>query len=233
MGLLGRIAEEQGAKQGEQMEADTDAAVEQSRPDATKTADESRNAYSQATAEGQDVDMQDEQPEAGEQEMFTAAEKFMAEKIYSNESAASIVEAIQTGGDPVQAIGELSSAMVMTVTNEFPDMSEDVIFAIGESAVEQMVDLAESADDSINLNDDQVAEAFSIGIGHWMEENPDAMEGDMQDYNSAEAPLQLQQGGAPNQQVTNQNQGAEPTPEEAEAAAGAQAQNSGSPIERV
>jgi hypothetical protein len=78
-----------------------------------------------------------------------------------------------------------------------------------------------------------VAEAFSIGIGHWMEENPEAMEGDMQDYNSAEAPLQLQQGGKPNQQVTNQNQGAEPTPEEAEAAAGAQAQNSGSPIERV
>jgi hypothetical protein len=234
MGLISRIAEEQGVAKQEAQGAKVDAQVEQSKPDAKAMHDESRNAYSQAITEGNDADITEETPTGADQKMFTEIEKAMAEKIYSNASASNIVKAVQAGGDPVNSVGQLAAAMVSTMTGEFPDMSEDVMMAVGESAVEQIVDLAESADDTINLTDDQMAEALSIGVTLWMDQNPEKMDGgDLQSYQDGEAPVQLQQGGKPNGAVTNQNQGAEPTPEEVAAAGAAQEGNSGAPIARI
>jgi hypothetical protein len=104
--------------------------------------------------------------------------------------------------------------------------------ALIETAVEQMVDLAESADDTIQLNDDQMAEAFSIAVTDFTRDNPEAVDNEaMQGFSMGAAPAQT--GGRPNAEVTNQNQGAQPTEDQAITAGSAEVQGQPAPIERL
>lgn len=211
MSLLARIAESQGAAKTENMEAQVAGQVEQSKPDAGVKAQEGRAAYGQAMEQGADQELvTEETPDPQDQEAFTMAEKAMAEKIYGAAASSKIVEAIQAGGDPVNNVGSLAAQMVATMTAEFPDLSEDAVFALGESAVEQMVDLAEAADQTIQFTDTQMAEALSIGVTLWTDANPDKMQGGMEAYNEGSAPIQLQGMNPTSNEVQPNNNAAVP-----------------------
>lgn len=232
MSLLARIAESQGAAKDVQQSANVDAEVEATKPDAGQVAAEGRNAYSQAVAEGADEELTDEPAGADEQAKFNEVEKAMAEKIYGQAASAEIVKAIQAGGDVVKNVGSLANQMVATLRDEFGDFEDEMHMALIETAVEQMVDLAEASDDTIQLNDDQMAEAFSIGVTEFTRENPEAVDNEaMQGFSMGAAPAQT--GGRPNAEVTNQNQGAQPNAEQGAEVAQAEVQNQPAPIERL
>jgi hypothetical protein len=59
MSLLARISESQGAAKDEKNNANVDAKVEATKPDAGQVAAEGRNAYSQAVTEGADEELTD------------------------------------------------------------------------------------------------------------------------------------------------------------------------------
>ena len=232
MSLLARIAESQGASKDQKQSAQVDAEVEATKPDAGQVAAEGRNAYSQAVAEGADEELTDEPAGAEEQAKFTGVEKAMAEKVYGQAASGEIVKAIQAGGDVVKNVGGMANQLVNTLREEFGDFEDELHMALLETAVEQMVDLAEASDDTIQLNDDQMAEAFSIGVTEYSRDNPEAVDNEaMQGFSMGAAPAQT--GGRPNAEVTNQNQGAQPTEEDAAKAGGAEVQGQPAPIERL
>ena len=210
MSLLQKIAEQNGAQQAVQSEQNTAAKVEESRPDAVALEKEGRAAYGQAMVEGEDRDMVEELADPAEQEAFTRAERALAEKVFGPGNP-EIIKAIQTNGDPVKGVGSMAAALTDEVYAESPDLTEDALFSLGESAVEQLVELAESADPTIKFNDDQMAEALSIGLNTWMDTNPEMIDGDLQSYQEGSAPLQLQQGGEqarPDMNVVKGDEGA-------------------------
>jgi len=232
MSLLNRIAESQGASKEQAMSARTDAEVDATRPDATQIADEERNAYSQAVAEGADEELEDEAASPQEQKTFTKLEKAMAEKIYGPPST-EIIKGLQANGDVVKNAGALAAAMTTTMVNENGGkLDEEITMAILETAVEQMVDLVESADDSVQLTDDQMAEAYSVGMTEYYSAHPDLRpDEDLKGFAGASAPRQT--GGRPNAEVTNENQGAQPTPAQVAEAGIAEVENQPAPIERL
>jgi len=232
MSLLARIAESQGASKAQNQSDQVDAEVESTKPDAGKLASEGRNAYSQAVAEGADEELTEEPAGAEEQAQFTKVERAMAEKVYGQAASGAILKAIQAGGDVVHNVGTLANKLVNTLREEFGDFEDEMHMALIETAVEQMVDLAEASDDTIQLNDDQMAEAFSIGVTEFTRDNPEATDNEaMQGFSMGAAPAQT--GGRPNAEVTNQNQGAQPSAAEDAAVAQAEVKNQPAPIERL
>ena len=232
MSLLARISESQGAAKDVKNSADIDSKVEATKPDAGQVAAEGRNAYSQAVAEGADEEITEEPAGAEEQAQFTKVEQAMAEKIYGQKASGAIVKAIQQGGDVVKNVGTLANQIVTTMADEFGGFDEELQVALIETAVEQMVDLAEASDDTIQLNDDQMAEAFSIAVTDFTRDNPEAVDNEaMQGFSMGAAPAQT--GGRPNAEVTNENQGAQPTEDQAITAGSAEAQGQPAPIERL
>ena len=191
MSLLERIAERQGQRaettaQGQQA-MDAEAAA----PSAVDQAKEMRSNYSQSIVQGRDQDIGEEQPSPEEQEQFTKAERALAELVYGTKGSSKIASMVMQANDPVEGVGKASADIVGAIEKKFPGMSEDVLFGIGESAVEQVVELIESTDDSINMSADQMAEALSIGISAWGENNPGRIDGDMMGYMAEEPPEQL------------------------------------------
>ena len=232
MSLLARIAESQGAAKDVKTSETVDAEVEATKPDAGQVAAEGRNAYSQAVSEGADEELTEETAGPEEQAKFTEVEKAMAEKVYGQAASGEIIKAIQAGGDVVHNVGTLSNQLVNTLREEFGDFEDEMHMALIETAVEQMVDLAEASDDTIQLNDDQMAEAFSIGVTEFTRDNPEAVDNEaMQGFSMGAAPAQT--GGRPNAEVTNQNQGAQPNAEQGAEVAEAELQNQPAPIERL
>ena len=232
MSLLARISESQGASKAAAQEQKVDAQVQSTKPDANQVAAEGRNAYSQAIVEGADEEITDEKATPEEQAMFTKIEMAMAEKIYGRDASSQIVAALQANQDPVKNVGDLASQMILTMEDEFGDIEEEVEIALLETAVEQMIDVLEASDDTVQLNDDQMAEAFSIALTVHTRANPERVDNEaMQGFSSAAAPAQT--GGRPNNAVTNQDNGAQPTQEQADAAGSANDSHQPAPIERM
>jgi|TARA_R110000823_G_scaffold3516_12_gene13343 hypothetical protein len=232
MSLLARIAESQGAAKANKQSEQVDAEVAATKPDAGQVAAEGRNAYSQAIAEGADEELEDEAAGPEEQKKFTEIERAMAEKIYGQAASNEIVKAIQVGGDVVKNVGTLANQMMETMVEEYGELEDELHMALIETAVEQMVDLAESADDTIQLNDDQMAEAFSIAITDYTKAHPDAVDNEaMNGFSAGAAPAQT--GGRPNAEVTNENQGEQPKPDQAAVAGAAEIENTSPPIARI
>ena len=196
-GLLERINQRNGEAQVAANAAGQGMQEEAAKPDAGQTAVAQREAYGNGLAAGPQQEMQDEMPEAGEQEQFTQAESRMAEAIYGPESSQSVIDAVLGAQDPVEGIGKTAFDIVTSLSNEFPDLTEDVKLGLGEAAVEQLVDLVESAEPNVNISEDQMAEALSIAITSYMDGNPDAVDDDMQMYMAEDAPQQLAPQGQP------------------------------------
>ena len=191
MSLLERINQrnmETAQTRGTEAQA---AQQEAAAPDANVGVADARGAYGDAIAAGPQQELSDEPLEPGEQEQFTKAEQRLAEAVYGPASSESIISMVVESQDPVEGVGKAAADLVGVLGNKFPDLTEDVKLGLGEAAVEQVVDLVESSQAEVNFTPEQMAEAFSIALGTYMDANPDAVDDDMQMYMAEDAPEQL------------------------------------------
>lgn len=212
MSLLNRIAEQQGATKQQDTERQVGAQEEAQKPNAVEEANQQRANYSQAVAQTPDQDLTEEIPDQEEQEAFTAAERQMAEIVYGAQASEKIQQAVANAQDPVAGVGKMAAEVLRaTLAKAKGELSEDAVFALGETAVEQLVEVLESKDNTINMTDDQMSEALSVGVGHWMKDNPGDM-GDKSEYLQGDAPDQLapQDSLSPMDQMGQQAQQAQP-----------------------
>lgn len=191
MSLLERIAGRQAESQGAVAQQEQQQAAEAQMPNAADSAVNARQSYGSALAQGPREDLSEEPASPEEQEEFTRAERMIAEVVYGDTAGKQIVEAVRAAQDPIEGVGKVAADLVQNLEQKMGGMSEDVLFAAGESAVEQVVELVEASDQSIDLSSDQMAEALSIGLTAWMEKNPNRVDDDMSAYMGQEAPAQL------------------------------------------
>lgn len=191
MSLLDRINERNMQKAQTTQTGQQALEAEAAAPDAVQQANQQRRDYGGAIAAGPDQDVEDEQATPEEQEMFTTMEKDLAEVVYGEQASDGIIQAVMAAQDPVEGIGQTANDIVQQMQQKYPDVTDDVLLAIGETAVEQVHDLVSSAQPDVVLNDDQMAEAFSIALSEYMKGNPNAMDPDMQEYMAQEAPQQI------------------------------------------
>jgi hypothetical protein len=209
MSLLQRVAEQQGAAQQEANGVQREQAAENAKPNAVEDANKQRQGYSDALKGAPAQDMQEEQPDPEEQQMFTQGEKAIAEMIYGPKASDQIIKAVMGGQDPVQGVGKMAREVVRAAEEKVQGLSEDAIFALGESAVEQIVDLVESSNPEVDMSQAQMAEAMSIGVGLWMQDNPGEV-GAKEEYLNGAAPEQLAPQGAPQEQAAPPQEQAAP-----------------------
>lgn len=197
MSLLAQINERNNAQGQNIGNAAQQEEAEAGKPDAVATARQQRADYSAANAGGQDKDMMEEEATPEEQAIFTKLEKQLAEYVYGRESSMALVDAVMSAGDPVEGIGLVANDMVSMLAQQNPNTPDEVLAGLGESAVEQTVDMLEKTKPEINLSDDQIAEAYSLAVKTWMEAHPDDVDPDMQSYLEGDAPAQIAPQGQP------------------------------------
>ena len=176
--------------------------AEAAKPNAVETANGERANYSQFIANGSRVQMQEEQASPEEQAMFTELEKEMAEIVYGQKASNQIIKAVQGSADPVDGVAAMAHDVVKAMDRKRNGIDPEVLMGLGESAVEQIVDLVESASPDIDLTETQMAEAFSIATTKWRESHPEQVDGDMMNYMASEAPSQLPPGMGGMQQAS-------------------------------
>ncbi len=191
MSLLQQINERNGAQASQQAEAQAAQQAEAGKPDAVQGVKDKRSQYSNMMAQTpDDANLQDEEPTAEEQQQFTQLELQVSELV-NGERANQMFKVIQAANDPVEGVGQVAHDIIKIVKQSNPAVDSEILFGIGETAVEQVVQAYEDVDPSANFNEDQMAEAFSIGLQEWMQENPQDIDPDMKDYLAGAAPDQL------------------------------------------
>ena len=190
MSLLQQINERNNAQKQETAVAQDNANAEHLKPDAVQQATDKRAAYSQMMATGDDTEMQEEPAGDEEQQIFTELEMQVVDIINSpqGQQLFKIVDAAQ---DPVEGIGMAAHDLLAKIKKTAGDIDSEILAAIGESAVEQIVEAYEELKPNVNLNEDQMAEAYSIGLQEWMKNNPNDVDPDMQEYMASQAPEQM------------------------------------------
>lgn len=196
MSLLQRVAEQQGAAQQQADGIHREQAAEAAKPNAVQEANNQRQGYSNAIKAAPAQDMQEEQPDPEEQQIFTQGEKAIAEMIYGTNASDKIIKAVMGSQDPVEGVGKMAREVVRAAEEKVQGLSEDAVFALGEAAVEQIVELVESSNPEVDMSQAQMAEAMSIGVGIWMQDNPGEVDNKEQ-YLNGEAPEQLAPQAAP------------------------------------
>ena len=209
MSLLQRVAEQQGAAQQQADGIQREQEAENAKPNAVQDANNQRKGYSDAIKAGPEHEMQEEQPDPEEQQIFTQGERAIAEMIYGTQSSDQIIKAVMGSQDPVQGVGKMAREVVRAAEDKVQGLSEDAVFALGEAAVEQIVDLVESSNPEVDMSQAQMAEAMSIGVGLWMQDNPGEV-GAKEEYLNGAAPEQLAPQGAPQEQAAPPQEQAAP-----------------------
>lgn len=170
------------AMQAEQAEAQ--------KPDATKQATQKRGDYSQMFSNAPDKEIQEEQPTDEEQQIYTDLEMQVVD-IINGPKGDKMFEVIRAAQDPVEGIGQVSHDIVSMIDQQNPNTDREILAALGESAVEQVVQAYEDIDPSVNLNEDQVAESYSLALQEWMQNHPDEVDDDLKSYLAGTPPAQL------------------------------------------
>lgn len=196
MSLLAQINQRNAAQAGEEQAAQAKQAqelqaqeAEMQKPDATESAKQKRAGYSSAFSSGADQELEEEEAGAEEQEAYTALEMKMVEVINSP-AGDKLMKIIGSATDPVEGIGQAAHDL-LSLVNRGASPGEDVLFSLGESAVEQLTQAYEDVNPSSNITEDQMAEAFSIGLQEWMQNNPNSVDPDMKEFIAAPPPRQL------------------------------------------
>lgn len=191
MSLLAQINERnnaQGQNIGDAAQAEE---AEMGKPNAVQSAQTSRSDYSAAGASGQDKELMEEEASPEEQEVFTKLERQLAEYVYGRESSQQLIDAIMSANDPVEGLGQVANDMIGMLDQQNPNTDPEILAGLGESAIEQAVEMLEQSKPDINISEDQMAEAYSIAVKMWMESHPDQVDPDMQDYLQGDAPAQM------------------------------------------
>lgn len=191
MSLLAQINQRNQQAVQDQQQVEADAAAEAQKPDAREMTQAQRRDYGTMLAAGQDVEMAEEDATPEEQELFSDLEMAVAQLI-NGPRVNQLFKVIQSATDPVEGIGQAAADVVTLVAQSEPEADDEILLAIGESAVEQLVEAYEDVDPSANLSDDQIAEAYSIGVREFMESHQGAVDSDMRQFLAGEAPQVLQ-----------------------------------------
>ncbi len=190
MSLLEQISQRQAGNTQQAAEAEQAQVAESQKPDAGAQATQRRAELSQSMASGPEEEIGDEAATPEEQELFTQLELEVVEAL-NGPKADAMFTAIDSAQDPVEGIGLVTSDVVTGLRQKYPDTDDEILLAIGETTVEQVVDAYEAMNPSVSLNEDQMAEAFSIGLQDFMQSNGDMVDDDMQSYLAGPPPAQL------------------------------------------
>lgn len=191
MSLLEQINQRNAEQSASNQQAQQSEQAEAAKPDAVAQAAQKRADHSQMFANTDDSpDIQEEQPTEEEQRIYTELELQVVD-IINGPQGTSMFEVIKQAGDPVEGIGQVAHDIIKMIDQKNPDTDREILGALGESAVEQVVQAYEDINPSVNLNEDQVAEAYSLGLQEWMKGHPDEVDPDMQQYLSGNPPSQL------------------------------------------
>ncbi len=184
MSIVQQIQERQGASVGEAVTRMDEAAAEAARPNAMHQAKAGREAHSKAIRQAGDVELPEEViagPE--EQRQHEEVEKQLITMVHGQGQSASLLEAVFNHGDPVLGIGTMASTIVLQLQDKNPLVTEDVIASIGERAVEEITELVETANPRVDLSEDEMAEAYSIGMQTYMQHKSEQVdEVEMQEF---------------------------------------------------
>jgi hypothetical protein len=183
MGILDRINQRNTEAQltGKQQVADQ--AAEDGGPDAVQTAKGDRQRHQQAYAQMQgpnDDQIIDEPAGAEEQAVHEKLERQMIEMISSQNDGATeaLLKAVFSNEDPVHGIGTVASDIVQNLKQANPDATQEVLLSIGERTVEELVELVEMANPRVDLSEDDMGEALSIGIEQFNQMNSSEIDDD-------------------------------------------------------
>lgn len=197
MGILDQINERnvgaQAQQQGQQMSMEQEqmAAAEQAnaeaqKPDATQTSQGDRQRYSESYANAPEQgDITEEQAGPEEQAMHTKLEQQMIQMVHSQKQGATegMMKVVMGANDPVQGIGTLAADIVQALKGSNPGVTQEVMLSIGERTIEELVELVELSNPRIDLTEDQMGEALSIGIQQYNQSNSDEVNDDeMREY---------------------------------------------------
>lgn len=190
MSLLEQINARNNELAAKDQEAQQAQLAEDQKPDAVQQARQKRQDYSQAMANApaQEPSLEEATPE--EQAQFTKLEKQLVEYIYGD-SSDNLLKAVSATGDVVEGIGQTTFDLVKMIAQNNPGTDDEILMALGESAVEYTTELVETSDPSVDLNEDQMAEALSIAVTNYMESDPNSVDPDMKEYMATAAPAQL------------------------------------------
>lgn len=177
MSIVQRIQQRQGASVGEAVQQMDQAQVEAGKPDATQQAMAGREAHAKAIREAPEQ-MPTEEVAAGpeEQLMHEKIEAQMLHLIHGKEQSTRLLEAIFAEQDPVMGIGTIAGDLVLKLKDANPMVTDDVLASIGERVVEEMTELVERANPRIDIEEDEMAEAYSIGLQNYMKAKPQEMD---------------------------------------------------------
>ena len=170
MSIIQRIQERQQSGVSEQVSAMDAEMVEANKPDAVQQSSQGREAHGEALRNVQAPEnLQSEAASSEEQAVMTRAEQSMIQMVHGDGMTQKIITAVNKAQDPIHGIGTLSSDIVAQVKSQMPEATDDVLGALGERAIEEIVELVEIANPRLNLSEDDMAEAFSIGLQTYMQ----------------------------------------------------------------
>ena len=178
MSIIQAIQERQSQGVSQQVAAMDQQAAEAAMPDAGVTARTQRKAHGQALREVPDQAMQEVEAGPEEQNIHMQLEKSMIEMIHGKGMTPKLLKAIFAGGDVVRGVGNVASDIVQKLKSETPGATEEILASIGERTIEEIVELAELADPRVDLTEDDMAEALSIGIQNYMKNNANEVDDD-------------------------------------------------------
>lgn len=190
MSLLAQINKRQVDAEAQIAQEREALAAEEAKPDAGESIQKQRSDFSNMVAGSEDRQLNDEEPTPEEQAQFAEMEMTVAQLI-NGPKVQQLFEIIQSASDPVEGVGQAASDVIKLITQSNPNVDSEVLMAVGESTVEQLVDAYEEMNTGVDFTEDQMAEAFSLGIKDYIETTPNAVDSDMRDYLTGDAPQQL------------------------------------------
>ena len=179
MSIVQRIQERQGESVGAAVQKMDEAASAANAPDATQQAFAGREAHAKAIREAPEQEPTEE-VEAGpeEQLMHEKIEAQMLHLVHGKDMSTRLLEAVFAEQDPVMGIGTIAGDLVLKLKDANPMATDDVLASIGERVVEEITELVERANPRIDLEEDEMAEAYSIGLQNYMKAKPQEMDED-------------------------------------------------------
>lgn len=178
MSIIQAIQERQAQGVSQQVAGMDEQMAEANKPDASVTARSGRKAHGEAVRNVPDQDLQEEQAGPEEQKVHVELEKMMLEMVHGSTGSPKLLKAVFGGQDVVHSIGNVASDIVQKLKADVPGVTEDILMSIGERTIEEIVELAELADPRVDLTEDDMAEALSIGMQNYMEGNRHEMDDD-------------------------------------------------------
>lgn len=168
MNILDQI---KGRQQDEQQVVAEDQYSRDNEVDAGASAQQQRVGHRQQMEQVPDRELQEVEAGPEEQAMVSQMEKALLEMVHGADKSNQAVTAIMSAQDPVHGIGTLAADIVGVLKRQTPGATDDVLGAIGERAVEELTELLEMAQPEIDLSENDMAEAYAIGIESYMGAN--------------------------------------------------------------